>query len=101
MSGRRRVPLRRNPPLVVFSNPRSMALRGASPEVRAKGRYVGKISEDLHDVRYTHFENGLDFKHDFGPGVEMWAIEEDGQRRILLTHKDGKPLWGDYDDSLS
>lgn len=83
-----------NPPLVVYGNP---PLRGG----RAQGsggpfRFARQLSDDVHGVRYTHLDDGKDYKHDFERhSVSMYGIERAGRRDVLLTHLDGKPLWED------
>ena len=82
----------RNPsPLLVIHNPpiRVRRMLGSS-------RVIGVMSQDVHEIRYTHAEDNESYKHEFGDGVQMFAVERDGLRDIHLTHVDGKPLWEDF-----
>ena len=54
----------------------------------------GLIGDDVYDVRYQHADDGLDYVHDFGPNVELEALP-DGS--VLLSHRDGLPLWDDFE----
>lgn len=60
------------------------------------GDVVGALSMDVHEIRYTHIEDGEQYKHDFHGDVELWAIKRRGLREVLLAHADGKPLWEDF-----
>ena len=52
------------------------------------------FGEEVYDVRYRHALDGLDYVHDFGPDVELAGLP-DGT--VLLSHRDGLPLWEDFD----
>ena len=52
------------------------------------------MSERVYDVRYQHVDDGQDYVHDFGPGVELEALE-DGS--VELHHRDGHPLWETFE----
>jgi hypothetical protein len=60
------------------------------------GTAVGKIGTDVHEVKYTHAENGKPYKHDFAGEVEVYAIQRDGHKDLLFTHVRGLPLWQDF-----
>lgn len=61
------------------------------------GEVVGKIGDDVHDIRYTHAQDGKDYEHEFSSGqVEAWAVVRNGKREILLSHARGEPLWDDF-----
>ena len=60
------------------------------------GGAMFKMSDDVHELRYTHTDDGEDYKHPFEGEVEMWAVLAGGERRILLVHKQGKPLWEEF-----
>lgn len=86
-----------NPPLVVFGNPPIRVSR------RDRGggdfRWVGRMSRNVHEIRYQHAEDGAPYKHTFEPNdVEMYAVERGISRvpNILLTSASGKPLWEDF-----
>lgn len=66
----------RNPPLEVWTNP--------PPD----------FGEEVHAVTYRHAEDGENYVHDFGPDVEMEALE-DGT--VLIFHADGKPVWDEFE----
>jgi hypothetical protein len=51
-----------------------------------------KMSSTVHHIEYTHSEDGKHYRHDFGPGVTMFAL---GNGDILLTHAT-KKLWEDF-----
>jgi hypothetical protein len=65
------------------------------PQFEAGGA-VRKLSDDVHELRYTHIDDGDNYKHEFGGEVEMWAVLAGSDRRILLIHKRGEPLWEDF-----
>lgn len=57
---------------------------------------VRRLSPRVVQMRYgKHYETGHQYQHDFGPGVEAWVIRRGGRRDVLLTHRNGKPLWED------
>lgn len=60
------------------------------------GHAVERMSGNVHELRYTHDEDGDNYKHDFRGDVEMWAVRRGDRRDILLTHKRGQPLWEDF-----
>lgn len=65
---------RRNPSLLIVGNP---------PET---------ISREVHYIGYRHAEDGLDYKHEFSPGVEMHA-EKDGALTLLNPTRE---VWDDF-----
>ena len=62
------------------------------------GRVVGQIAEDVHDIRYTHARNGEDFEHIFNGEVEVFAVLRNGKRELLISHREGLPLWDEFPD---
>lgn len=78
---------RRNPQLVVYNPPDLRVRRVAS------GKVVGQIASNVHEIRYEHAEDGEFYKHEFNPGVKMFAIN--GQAHEVLLTGD-KPLWKDF-----
>jgi len=69
---------RSNPPLEVWhTNPPS----------------DGGLLGEVYDVRYRHADDGLDYVHDFGPGVEI-SVVDGGD--VHLAHREGLPLWADF-----
>lgn len=67
---------RRNPPLEVWhTNP------------------PGLLGE-AYDIRYQHAEDGLDYVHDFDPGVDIEVLDGGD---VYLSQRDGLPLWDDFD----
>lgn len=65
--------------------------------VFSAGEAQYQMSDDVHEIFYTHRQDGEDYHHPFKRNeVEMWAIQRAGQRDLLLTHKAGKPLWDDF-----
>lgn len=68
---------RRNPPLEVWhTNP------------------PGVIGEEVYDVRYRHIDDGEDYVHDFGPGVELEGLDGGD---VILYQRDGLPIWDDFE----
>lgn len=64
--------------------------------VFSAGEVVGKIGNDVHDIRYTHAQDGEDYEHKFSGDVEVWAVVRGGKRELLLSHTRGLPLWDDF-----
>lgn len=94
--GRGKVPTYRGNPVLTIYNP-PMRMKGATAAARAGGKVAGIMSKDVHEVRYLHFEDKQSYKHPFEGKVLMLAVERpNGQRDIILTHEDGKPLWEDF-----
>ena len=75
---------RRNPPLLVFDrNPPDEQL----PE---DGEVFG---EQVYGVWYRHADDGGNWFHEFGPGVEMAALP-DGS--VALSHRAGRRVWEEF-----
>ena len=49
------------------------------------------LSPEVLAISYIHEEDHNAYKHDFGPGVELWILP-DGS--LMLRHLE-KPLWED------
>jgi hypothetical protein len=60
------------------------------------GIAVGKIGDDVHEVRYRHTKDGRDYKHEFNGDAEVYAIQRGNRRDLLITHRDGSPLWDEF-----
>lgn len=60
------------------------------------GTVIGKIGTDVHDVRYTHESDGKSYEHQFGGEAEVWAVQRNNKRELLITHVRGLPLWEDF-----
>ena len=54
-----------------------------------------QFGQDTHEVKYRHSVDGELYKHEFRDGVEIDALD-DGT--LLLSHKDGKPLWEEFEE---
>ena len=65
-------------------------------ESKYQARVVTVLSDNAHDIRYTHATDGEDYEHTFGEGVRVLLVERDGSRDVLLTHAKGKPLWRNF-----
>lgn len=52
-------------------------------------------SRRVYEVRYLNADDGLDYKHECADGVELYCIVRNGHRELLLSQRQGKPLWGD------
>lgn len=70
-----------------MSPPLELAIVGNKPPV--KGARL--LSAAVLALSYIHEEDHTAYKHDFGPGVELWALP-DGS--MMLRHLE-KPLWDD------
>jgi len=80
--GRRSSGTRRNPPLVVFDhNPPT-----DDPDAEVFG-------EEVYGVWYRHADDGGNWFHEFGPGVEMLA-HDDGS--VSLQHSGGRRVWEEF-----
>lgn len=80
-STRPRPRARRNPPLVVFDrNPPG----DDGPSV---------FGSQVYGVWYRHADDGGDWFHEFGPGVEMIA-EPDGS--VAISHRGGRRVWEEF-----
>jgi len=69
---------RRNPPLVVFANPRGGLC----------------MSREVIQIAYRHADDGKLYRHEFARGVHMQALP-DGSLHIHAAGN--KRLWGEYD----
>lgn len=84
------------PNLVVFNPPlkvRRMLQKGS--------RFVGQISNQVHQIRYKHADDGENYVHDFedSPGVQMFAVQSGGGHALLIVGRDGQKLWDEFDVS--
>lgn len=87
----------RNPALMVHLNPgiRAPHPMGTMGRFEA-GKAVGLMSKDVHEIRYTHADDGKAYKHVFETPTEMWAILRAGHHDILISHANGDPVWRDF-----
>jgi hypothetical protein len=90
---RRRLPYRRNPSLIIYNPPPWVQ------EVLPPGATVEQcISEDVHEIKYQHSDDGEWYSHKFDPGVDLFAIRgPNGQHNILIVGQDGQNVWEDYE----
>lgn len=56
----------------------------------------GVFGTSVYDLTYRHGDDEQDYVHEFGPDVELEALP-DGS--VLLSHRDGKPLWQEFEVS--
>jgi len=78
------------PPLIVWANPKKGAKR-----IRSERKMSGRV----YEVGYRHAADGDDYKHDFGPGVEMWAGKADGGRDVVsMVGARGQKLYDEFSD---
>lgn len=93
----------RNPPLTVFGLNPPMRKRRTQKSFeddvareRLKIWISGAIGDSVHDIRYTHHDDGKDYEHIFETGkTKALAVEGQGIRRsVLLTGPDD--IWDDY-----
>jgi len=92
--------IHRNPPLVIFGNPPLHVGRRVHSAGAGRIDILGEMSHDVHELRYTHLDDGKSYKHVFESGdVGMYAVTTGNGRRldILLTGGSGQPLWKDFD----
>lgn len=86
------------PHLVLYNPPPSRGIylprRGSMALLRRiqAGRLEGQIAENLHAILYEHSEDGKFYEHEFAPGAQAFALNTGD---ILLTRRDGRPLWED------
>jgi hypothetical protein len=62
----------------------------------AAGKAIGKIGDDVHSIRYRHAKDHKHYQHDFNGDVIVYAVERNGKRDLLLTHREGSPLWDEF-----
>jgi hypothetical protein len=60
------------------------------------GTVIGKIGTDVHDIRYTHSSDGKSYEHHFGGEAEVWAVQRNNKRELLISHVRGLPLWEEF-----
>lgn len=60
------------------------------------GKAIGKIGDDVHSIRYRHAKDHKHYQHDFNGDVIVYAVERNGKRDLLLTHREGSPLWDEF-----
>jgi hypothetical protein len=86
---------RSNPELVIF-NPAMRPARGRGSRSLEHGAH-GLLSEEAHELRYRHVEDGKLYRHPFETPVEVRAIRgSGGVHDILLTSPQGLNLWEDF-----
>lgn len=85
-----------NPTLVIHNPPIGRARVTGRGEFDG-GRIVAKLSDDVHEIRYTHQDDGEFYRHEFNGEVEMFCVLRAGRRDVHLSHRDGKPLWDTFD----
>lgn len=49
------------------------------------------LSYMVLDIVYVHAEDGKVYEHEFGPGVEMWALKNGS----IVLRLPGKRIWED------
>jgi hypothetical protein len=60
------------------------------------GQVIGQIGDDVNDIRYRHVTDRKWYEHQFNGDVLVFAVERNGKRDLLLTHKSGKSLWEEF-----
>lgn len=86
------------PALAIYNPPDTPPLRVRRALARGT-RFIGKIADVVHDIRYEHAEDGELYEHEFEhrPGVEAYAIEySDGTRAVLLVGKNNQRIWEEF-----
>ena len=86
-----------NPPLVIYGNP-PMRTKRAPRGVGgfAEVEMVETMSEDVHEIRYTHVQDGKDYVHKFDPGAMMTAGMIARRKVVVIGRLDNKPVWKDF-----
>lgn len=77
----------KNPFLIIHNPPKGLT---------GKIRVLGPMSEEVHEIRYRHVDDGEPYKHPFNKGVRMLAVEREGRKELFMTHERGLPLWEDF-----
>lgn len=77
------------PPLIIWANPKHGAKR-----IRSQRKMSGRV----YEVGYQHAADGDDYKHDFGPGVEMWAGKSGGRDVVSMVGARGQKLYDAFSD---
>ena len=91
---RRRVrKYRANPSLIIY-NPPPWVQDVLPDDCEA----VQCISEDVHELKYQHADDGQWYSHKFEPGVDLIAIRSaNGQNNIMIVGHDGQNVWENYE----
>lgn len=82
-----------SPSLIIYNPPAKVR------RVLSEGKIAGLMSEQVHEIRYTHAEDGEPYRHGFEdqPGVQMFAvIAPDGSHGILILGSEGQSLWEEF-----
>jgi len=85
---------RRNPPLILLSNP-PMRYKG-SRSGHGSLKFLDLISDEAHAILYRHIEDGKPYRHDFERPTQLVAIERNGKKDVLITSEDDSPIWQDF-----
>lgn len=84
----------RNPALLVGLNPPGRMRRNPLPGTSV--RADEQISDRVYELAYRHAEDGLDYKHEFKAGVELWTVTMGKARCVVLSGTNGQDLWQDF-----
>lgn len=89
-----KVTYRRNPYLYVYNPP----LKGRGLEVGGNAvlhiKVVGLIAAEVHDIRYTHAEDGNPYEHVFETKVRAFAgVDDTGKKVVVLRGDNGNHVW--------
>lgn len=83
---------RANPSLVIYNPPSWVQ------NVVPTGEVVQCLSEDVHEIKYQHADDGEWYSHKFEPGVDLYAVNVDGQHSIVIVGRDGQNVWENFDE---
>ena len=87
---------RRNPPLIVLSNPPVRMHRFIKGVEGHEVDVEGIISTEAHAILYRHFEDGKPYRHDFEHPTTLMAVDINGRKCVVIESPDGNPIWQDF-----
>lgn len=93
----KRIRRKKNPSLVVYNPPKTRGMYHPAGKLPVgyrvdAGKIAGQIAENLHAIMYEHVEDGVFYEHEFESGTQAFALTNGD---ILLSRRDGRPLWED------
>lgn len=87
---------KRNPPLILLSNPPVRMHRFAKGVAGHEVDVEGIISTEAHAILYRHFEDGKPYRHDFERPTTLIAADINGRKCVVIESPDGNPIWQDF-----
>lgn len=86
--------IHKNPALLVGLNPPRQMHHNPLPATAVRAEE--QISDRVYELAYRHADDGLDYKHGFKAGVELWTVTMGKARCVVLAGKNGQDLWQDF-----